>query len=101
MARRSRESLLDGEVVQEFHADRLSDAPSDCESDTSSNDDEDDFGPSTSQKGRKWETLEVSESDVNIDDGWIKNDDYRNLEQFLGNIASNLHPMFVPVFLKQ
>jgi hypothetical protein len=36
--------------MQELHADRLSDAPSDCESDKNSNDDNDnDFGPSTSQ----------------------------------------------------
>jgi hypothetical protein len=57
MARRGRESSLDDEIVQGLHADRLSDTPSDCESDKNSNDDDDDddvdFGSSTSQKGRK------------------------------------------------
>jgi hypothetical protein len=28
--------LLDDEIIQELHADRLSDSPSDCESDKSS-----------------------------------------------------------------
>jgi hypothetical protein len=49
----------------------LSGTPNDCESDKSRNDDDDDdddFGPSTSQKGRKWTRLEVSDSDINIDD---------------------------------
>jgi hypothetical protein len=27
----------------------------------------------------------VSDSDVDVDDGWTKNDDLRNLEQILGN----------------
>jgi hypothetical protein len=92
MARCSRESLLDDEIIQELHADLLSDAPSDCESDKSSNnDDDDEFGPSTSQKGRKRARLKVSDSDVNVDDcdndvgdGWTKNDDIKNLEQYLG-----------------
>jgi hypothetical protein len=65
MARRSRKSLLECEIMQELHADRLSRARSDCESDKSSNDDDgDDFGPSASQKGRKRARLEVSDSDV-------------------------------------
>jgi hypothetical protein len=70
MARRSRESLLEVEIMQELHADRLSDAPSDCECDESNDDDDDDddFGPSTSQKGRKRARLEVSYLDINIDD---------------------------------
>jgi hypothetical protein len=58
----------------------LSDVPRDCESDKSSNDDDDnEFGPSASQKSRKKARLEVSDSDVNIDDdddlddGWTKN----------------------------
>jgi hypothetical protein len=33
MAHRSKESLLDDEIIQELHADQLSDAPSDCEGD--------------------------------------------------------------------
>jgi hypothetical protein len=37
MARRSRESLLDDEITQELHGDRLLDAPSDCESVKSGN----------------------------------------------------------------
>jgi hypothetical protein len=55
MAGRGMESLLEDEIVQELHANRLSDVLSDCESDKSSNvDDADyDFGPSASQKGRK------------------------------------------------
>jgi hypothetical protein len=64
MARRGRESLLDYEIMQELHADRLSDAPTDCESDKRSNDD--DFGPSASHKCRKKAMLVVSDSDVNI-----------------------------------
>jgi hypothetical protein len=62
MARRSREGLLDDEIVQELHADQFSVAPSDCESDKSSDDDDDDdgdgnddFGPSTAQKAEKGE----------------------------------------------
>jgi hypothetical protein len=55
MARCSAESLLDDEIRQELHADQLLYAPSDCESDKSSNDDDSDvdFRPSTSrqQKG--------------------------------------------------
>jgi hypothetical protein len=55
MAFRCRESLLDDEILQELHVDRLSDASSYCESDKSSDDvDGDyDFGPSASKKGRK------------------------------------------------
>jgi hypothetical protein len=54
MACGGREGLLGCEVTKEFHADRLSDAPSDCESDTCSNDDnDDDFGHSMLQKDRK------------------------------------------------
>jgi hypothetical protein len=71
--------------MQELRADRLSDTPSDCESDESNNDDDDDdddFVPSTSQKGTKRARLKVSDSDVNInDDGdvdWTGNDDLRN-----------------------
>jgi hypothetical protein len=33
MAQCNRESFLDDEFIQDLHADRLSDAPSDCESD--------------------------------------------------------------------
>jgi hypothetical protein len=64
--------LLDDKIVRELHAARLSDDPNDCESDKSSNGDEneDNFGPSTSQKSRKITRLEVSDSDVNIDDAW-------------------------------
>jgi hypothetical protein len=43
MARRNKESSQDDEIMQELRADRLSDTPSDCESDKSSNDV--DFGP--------------------------------------------------------
>jgi hypothetical protein len=45
MARCNRESLLDDKIMQELHPDPLSDVPSDCESDRSSNgdDDDDDF----------------------------------------------------------
>jgi hypothetical protein len=71
MARRGRKTLLDDEIMQEIHADPLSDAPSGCESDKISNDgddEDDDFGPSTSQKGRKRARLEVRDSNVNIDD---------------------------------
>jgi hypothetical protein len=99
MARCSRESLLNDEIIQELRADRLSDAPSDCESDKSSNDyDDDEFGPSTSQKGRKRARLEVSDSDINIDDdndvgdGWTKNDDLKNLKQYLGNTGLTFKP---------
>jgi hypothetical protein len=74
-------SLLVVEIMQELHAARLSDAPNDCESDKSSNDDDydDEFVPSASQKCRKRAWLEVTNADVNIDDdnvddGWIKND---------------------------
>jgi hypothetical protein len=99
MARRGRESLLDDDIMQELHVDQLSDAPSGCESDKSSNYDEDDvdFGSSTSQKGRKRARLEVSDLDVNIvdadddgaaaaaddddddDDGWNNNDDFEKI----------------------
>jgi hypothetical protein len=56
--------------MQELHVDRLSYAPSNCESDKCSNDedDDDDIGPSTLRKGGKRTRLEVSDSDVNIDD---------------------------------
>jgi hypothetical protein len=71
----------------------LSDAPSHCEGDKTSNDDDDggddddddDSGLSSSQKGRKRAMLEVSDADVNTDDdgdvdvAWIENDDFRNL----------------------
>jgi hypothetical protein len=68
MARRRSESFLDNEIMQDLHADWLSVVPSDCESDKSSNDhDNDDFWSSTSQKSRKRARLEVSDSDVNID----------------------------------
>jgi hypothetical protein len=67
--------------MQELHLDRLSDVPSDCESDKRRNDD-DVFEPSTSQKGRKRARQEVSDSDLdiddeddNVDDGCSKNDD--------------------------
>jgi hypothetical protein len=109
MARHSRNSLQDNEVVQELHADQLSDAPSDCESDKSSDDDDDDddddgvgdnddFGPSMAQKGRKRARLEVSDSDVDIyddcdvDDGLTENDDYGNVEQFVGNTGCTFTP---------
>jgi hypothetical protein len=60
MACRGRENLLDDEITQELHADRLLDAPSDCESGRSSNDDNNvDFVPSISQKGRKRVRLDV------------------------------------------
>jgi hypothetical protein len=48
----------------------------------------------------------VSDSDVNTDDdngdvdGWINNDNLRNLEQCLGILVSHLHPMILQVFLK-
>jgi hypothetical protein len=46
--------VLEDEIMQELHSDRLSDTPSDCESDKSDHDDDDDdFGPSASKKGRK------------------------------------------------
>jgi hypothetical protein len=46
MACRRRESLLDDEIMQELHSDRLSVVPSDCASDKSGNDDDDDdLGP--------------------------------------------------------
>jgi hypothetical protein len=91
MARHCRESLPDDGIMQDLHVDQLSDVPSDCESDKNSNDDDDDdFGSSTSQKSRKGARLGVSDSFVNIDDDDElfndgKNDDLRNLEQFLGN----------------
>jgi hypothetical protein len=46
MARHSRESLLDDEIMQELRVDRLSGAQSDCESDKCSYDDDgdNDFG---------------------------------------------------------
>jgi hypothetical protein len=98
MACRGRENLLDDEIMQGRHADWLSDASSDCESVRSSNDDNDvNFGPSASQKGRKRVRLDVSDSDVNIDDdndvsdGW-SNDDLRSLEQFLGNTSLTFTP---------
>jgi hypothetical protein len=82
MARRNRDSLLDDEIVQQLHADRLSDVPSDCESDKSSNDDDDDddgdddFEPSESQKGRRMARLEVGDSHIQNDlDVNIDNDD--------------------------
>jgi hypothetical protein len=54
--------------MQELYVDRLSDAPSNCESDKRSNDEDyDDIGPSTLRKGRKMMRLEVSDSGVNID----------------------------------
>jgi hypothetical protein len=100
MARRSRENLLDDEIMQELYPDRLSDVPSDCESHTNSNgdDDDDDFGPSASQKGRKMTRLEVTDSDKNndvggdVDDGWTKNDGLRNLEQSFGNTGLTFTP---------
>jgi hypothetical protein len=71
--------------MQELRADRLLNVPTDCESDKSSGDDDDVdsyFGSSASQKGRKRERLEVSDSDVNIyddgDGGCSKTDDLRN-----------------------
>jgi hypothetical protein len=88
MARYSRGSLLDDEIIRELHADQLSGAPSDCESSKSSSVDDDDSGPSVSQKGRKMARLEVSGSDVNIDDdGCSKNDDLRNVEQYLDRLC--------------
>jgi hypothetical protein len=50
MARSSRESLLDDKIMKELHAEWLSDVPSDCECDKSSNDvdDDDGFGASAS-----------------------------------------------------
>lgn len=79
-----RENLLDDKIMQELYRYWLSDVPSDCESDRSSNDDNDvDFRPSASQKGRKSVMLDLSDSDVNTDDdinvsdGWT-NDDLRN-----------------------
>jgi hypothetical protein len=66
MAPHNKKCLLDDKIVQELYADQLPDAPSDCETDKSS--DDDDSGPSTSQKGSKMAKLEVSNSDVNIDD---------------------------------
>jgi hypothetical protein len=78
----------------------LSHAPTDCESDKRSNDEEDDgVRSSTSQNGRKRARFEVSDSDVNIDDdndvdGWTKNDYLRNLEQFLGNIGLSFIPEY-------
>jgi hypothetical protein len=71
MARGSKESLLDDEIMQELNADLLLGAPSDCESDENrydDDDDDDDFGPAAAQKGRKRARLEVSDPDVNIDD---------------------------------
>jgi hypothetical protein len=53
MARRRRESLLDDEIMQDLHVDRLPGAPSDCESDKSSTDDDDDFGPQRHRKAKK------------------------------------------------
>jgi hypothetical protein len=55
MARHSKGSLLEDKIMQELHADRLSGAPNDYESYKSSNDydDDDSFGPSTSQKAEK------------------------------------------------
>lgn len=78
----------------------MSAAPRDCESDKSCNDEDDDvFGPSPAQKGRKRARQEVSDSDLNIDyededvdDGCSKKDDLRNLEQFLGDTS----PTFTP-----
>jgi hypothetical protein len=98
MARQS--SLLDYEIVQELHADRLSDAPSDCEGDKSSNnDDDDDFVSSASQKGRTRAKLEVSDSYVNtddddddVDDGWTKSGDLINSEHYLGNTVLTFTP---------
>jgi hypothetical protein len=100
MARHSRVSLLYDEIMQELHTDWLSDAPSDCESDKSSNDDhDDDFLPSSSQKGRTRARLEVSDSYVIIDDddddvndGCTKTGDSRNLEQYLGNTGLTFTP---------
>jgi hypothetical protein len=112
MARRNRESLLDDETMQELRSDQLSGASNDCESDKSNNDDDDDdddFGPSTSQRGRKRTRLEVSDSDVNIDDdgddvddGCSRNDDIRNLGQFLDSTSLTFTPddPILPVFQK-
>jgi hypothetical protein len=58
----NRRSTVDDEIVQEFHVDRLSDASCECESDKSSNvDDEvdDDLGPPASHEGRKRPRIEV------------------------------------------
>jgi hypothetical protein len=110
MARCSGGSLLDNEIMQELHPDPLSDAPSDCESDKSSYDDDYDFGSSKAHKDRKRERLEVSDPDVNIDDNdddddddeeeeedddddcWTNNDNLKNLEQFLGDTALTFTP---------
>jgi hypothetical protein len=58
MVRRKRQSLLDDEIMQELHSDRLPDAPSGCESDKSGDDDDDDddddFGPKLHRKAEKW-----------------------------------------------
>jgi hypothetical protein len=54
-SRRSRDSLLDDEIMQELHSDRLSDVPSDCEGDKNSNDDDevDDLDPQLHRKAEK------------------------------------------------
>jgi hypothetical protein len=89
--------LLDDKIMQELRADRLSDTPSDRESDKSCDDDDDDnFEPSASQKGRKRARLEVSDPDANTDDdsdgGCSENDYLRNLEKFLGNTNVTFTP---------
>lgn len=90
--------IMIDKIMQELYGYWLSDAPSDCESDRSSNDDSDvDFRPSTSQKGRRSVMLDLSDSDVNTDDDDVvddltKNDDLRDLEQYLGNTGLTLTP---------
>jgi hypothetical protein len=84
MAQCSGESMLDYEIMQELYANRLWDTPNNCQSDKNSNDEiAEGIEPSTLRKSRKWTRLEVSDSDVNIDDdddvdlGWTKNDDLK------------------------
>jgi hypothetical protein len=103
VSRCNKRSLLDDEIMQELQLDRLSDAPSDFESDKNINDEVDVFGPSMSQKARRRARLEVSDShlntddeDLDVDDGYSKNGDLRNLEQFLGNSSPTFtlsHPI--------
>jgi hypothetical protein len=92
MARRRRECSLDDEIMQELHAYQMSDAPSDCESVVMM------ILTLSVTKRQERGRLEVSDSDVNsedeedVDDGWTKNDDLRNLKQFLGNTGLTLTP---------